>query len=149
MVVRLQTTVGEIKEYTTTDIKFVYVCEGPTLIDKYFTPCGLEWKETPKPQEECNHLGCAIFLAEQSWKGRLVFFVVLTVFVFMGILAEKTDYARLLAYLSILLLAFWVLISVIRARRRVEELIEYRDKGTINGVRTCQISERPAHSINI
>jgi len=141
MVVRLQTTVGEIKEYTTMDIKFVHVCEGPTLIDKYFTPCGLEWKDKPKPQEECNHLGCAIYLAEQSWKVSLVFFVVLIAIAFMGILAERTDYARSLACLSILLFAFWVLISVIRARKRVEELIEYKDKGTINEIKACQISE--------
>jgi hypothetical protein len=139
MSVRLQTADGEIKEYTTTDIKFVHVCEGPTLIDKYFTPCGLEWKDKPKPQEECNHLGCAIFLAEQSWKGGLVFSVGLIAIAFMGILAERTDYARSLVCLSILLFAFWVLISVIRARKRVEELTEYRNKGTIQCIKAWQI----------
>jgi hypothetical protein len=140
MAVRLQTAEGEIKEYTTWDIKFVHVSEGPTLIDKYFTPCGLKWKDKPKPQEECNHLGCAIYLAEQSWKGSLVFFVVLTAVVFL-ILEEKQITERLLAYLSMLLLAYWGLISVLRARKRVEELIEYRDRGTINGIKAWNILE--------
>ena len=146
MVVRLQTTLGEIKEYRTTDIKLVHVCEGPTLIDKYFTPCGLEWKDKPKPQEECNHLGCAIYLAEQSWKFRLLFFVVLMAVGYGVFLAEQTDYSKLLVSLSTLLLALWVLIGIIRSKIKVEELTEFKGKGTINGIKAWQIIKDPRES---
>lgn len=39
----------------------------------------------------------------------------------------------------ITLLAFGILISGIRAGKRFDELTEYRDKGTINGIKVSQI----------
>ena len=67
MVVRLQIENGKIKEYKT-----VYG-EGctPVSLDywdyaKWVTKCGKEWGKKPKPQDQCNHLECAIYIAEKS-----------------------------------------------------------------------------------
>jgi hypothetical protein len=63
MAVRLQTAEGKIKKYET-----VYSVggggDGPP--DKYLTKCGKEWKRAPKPHDECDHLDCAIYLAEKQ-----------------------------------------------------------------------------------
>jgi hypothetical protein len=50
MAVRLRTTEGEIKEYQT--IEGIGRTSGDFYyIEKFETPCGLEWKNKPKPQE--------------------------------------------------------------------------------------------------
>lgn len=64
MVVRLQTEDGKIKEYQTVD------GGGGGEHDlhpaKYVSKCGREWRYECKPQEECDHLECAIAVAEHS-----------------------------------------------------------------------------------
>lgn len=70
MVVRLQTVNGKTKKYRTT-----YVIEGG-LDDpnKYASNCKGDLKGDPGPQEECDHLDCAIFAAEYTAKrGKTLF----------------------------------------------------------------------------
>ena len=71
MVVRLQTAEGKIKTYETIE----GTGEGEYGPDKYIAKCGREWKEKPKPQDECDHLDCAIYLAETSTTFGLVLFM--------------------------------------------------------------------------
>ena len=59
MVVRLQIAEGKIKEYRTT-----YKIDGENNPANYFTKCGKMWIHKPKPQDECDHLDCAIYLAK-------------------------------------------------------------------------------------
>ena len=66
MVVRLQTSEGETKEYGTAQVLFMSGVEG-SPVDKYITKCGREWKPRTTSQE-CDHLDCAICLAKQQRK---------------------------------------------------------------------------------
>jgi predicted nucleic acid-binding Zn ribbon protein len=144
MAVRLRTTEGEIKEYGTTQVLFVPVEGSP--VDKYVTGCGRKWKPGEKNQE-CNHLECAIYLAkEQRREGPQVFaiLIMLAVVAIIIILVMKwiQEFGFALTFSGALtLLAFLFLIFGLRAGKRFEELTEYRDKGTINGIKAFQIFE--------
>ena len=59
MAVRLQTAAGMIKKYRT-----AYVIRGGLDdAEKYAANCEGELKDEPSPQEECDHLDCAIYSA--------------------------------------------------------------------------------------
>jgi len=147
MAVRLQTTEGEIKGYGTAQVLFVSYVEG-SPVDKYVTKCGREWKHGEKNQE-CNHLECAICLAKQQRKEGpqvFTFLIMLAVvaIILIFVIKWKQEFGFALTFSGALtLLAFWFLIFGLRAGKRFEELIEFRDKGTINGIRAWQISEEP------
>jgi hypothetical protein len=133
MVVRLQTANGRIKEYKTTYPS----CGGEGLPNTYHTKCGRKWDYQPSPQEECDHLKCAISIVNADRKhGPLiaVFF-----FVMSGMPYQRGEI--LLAVIFFLLPAFYFLLSGLRAGKRFKELTEYRDRGTINGIKACQIFE--------
>ena len=146
MVVRLQTAEGRIKEYKTTQVKLV--TWGDTCyIDKYFTKCGLEWKEEPKPHEECDHLGCAIYLAKRKRNAGPVgfmFSIVITALLMFLSLMEQSPIIILLIIPGFMfaLLAFYSLISGLRAWKELLDLTEYSDKGTINGVKAWKIIDQ-------
>jgi len=137
MVVRLQTVEGEIKEYQTVSGP-VGGGEHDLNPAKWVANCGLEWKYEPKPQEECDHLGCAIYLAKQESDRGPTGFVLFIAFA-AGIITLIPDFdlAPILSGVMILL-AFSALIGGLRAGRRFEELTEYRDKGTINGIKASK-----------
>jgi hypothetical protein len=66
MVVWLRTERGEIKEYQTVD-ELRTLCGEYSTIDKWVgAKCGTEWYKEPTPQQECDHLECAIYLAEKK-----------------------------------------------------------------------------------
>jgi len=134
MVVRLQTAEGEIKEYET-----VYSVGGgeDSRPDKYLTKCGKEWKRAPKPNEECDHLDCAIYLAEErrdgGQKGFMLFIALAAGIMILGGRGQDFGSALMISG-AMTLLAFWILISGFGVGKRVEELIEYKYKGTIKGI---------------
>lgn len=147
MVVRLQTTEGETKEYITTQVE----CSGENGPCKYLTKCGLEWKKKPKPQDECDHLDCAIASAEYGVGSSLLSFLVSIAFIFMAIFGNTEKHTESLfesLFLTLsagffIILAFLCLIDGFRSWMRSNELTEYRDKGTINGIVAFQTSEDP------
>jgi hypothetical protein len=64
MAVWLRTTEGVIKEYRT-----AYVIRGGLDdAERYATNCEGELKDEPSPQEECDHLDCAMHAAEYMAK---------------------------------------------------------------------------------
>jgi hypothetical protein len=139
MAVRLQTAYGKIGTYET--IQGICGVEyGP---DKYITKCGREWKVKPKPLEECDHLDCAVYIAIKQWNGTPKGFILSIASAACIILFKGGDDLGSALVISgfMTLLAFGILISGIRARTRLEELTEYRDKGTINGITAWQIYE--------
>lgn len=132
MVVRLQTADGRIKQYKTT---YPY-CGAEGLPNTYHTRCGRKWDYEPSPQEECDHLKCAISIVNADRKhGPLiaVFF-----FVVSGMPYQKGE---ILFAGLFLILAFHFLLAGIRAGKRFKELTEYRDRGTINGIEAYPIFE--------
>lgn len=146
MVFCLQTAEGRIKEYQTTRVLFVSYVEG-FPIDRYATKCGREWKPGEKDQE-CDHLECAIYLAEQHSEDKRGASIILMVFAFANIIIFGIEWPQLfdsaVIYSGLLiLLAVWFLFSGLRSGKRLKELTEYRDKGTINGIKAWQIFERP------
>jgi hypothetical protein len=142
MAVRLHTAKGEIKEYQTTQVLFVSYVEG-FPIDKYATKCGREWKPGAKNQE-CDHLECAIYLAEQLNEDLPKASSFLMVFAFAIIIIVGIKWPQLLdsalMYSGLMiLLAFYFLFLGLRSEKRFKELTEYRNKGTINGIKALQI----------
>jgi hypothetical protein len=146
MVVRLQAAEGKIKEYKTTQVLFVSYVEGHP-IDKYVTKCGREWKPGEENQE-CDHLECAIYLAEQLNEDLPKASSFLMVFAFAIIIivgikwTQLFDSALMISGLMILV-AFIFLFWGLRSGKRFKELTEFRDKGTINGIKAWQVFECP------
>ena len=147
MVVRLQTAKGETKEYMTTRVEG----RGENGPCKYLTKCGLKWNEKPGPQDECDHLDCAVDSTEHDVGCSLLSFIVSIAFIFMAISgnAEKhleSFFESLFIVLFtglFIILALFCLIHGFRSWMRSNELTEYMEKGTINGIVAFQTSEDP------
>ena len=138
MVVRLQTAEGKIKEYRTTHGVGDNGSGNNPRPEKYVSPCGMEWEFQPEPNEECDHLNCAIYLAkkERDYAPRdFVLLIVLTVILLF------LDFG--VASIFILLGGVVSLISGIRSGNRLDELCEFSLKGTINGIMAWRIFEDP------
>ncbi len=145
MAVQLQIAEGKIKKYKTVYEVGNFTGDLYYYTDKWVANCGREWKDKPKEGEECDHLDCAIYLAEQQNDGGPKAFVFLIVIaIAMAILLYVIDQRIELVYMLIFpgvitLVAFHILIVGIIAGKRFDELTEYRDKGTINGTKASQI----------
>ena len=142
MVVRLQTANGKTKEYGVTQVLWVPCGDGGSCIDKYVTKCGREWKPGEQNQE-CDHLECAIYLAKQQKKdgSQLFSFLIMlaVVIIIVGIGLPQEDGFMLMMAGALTLLAFYFLFFGLRAEKRFNDLDEYKNKGTINGIRVSQI----------
>lgn len=147
MAVRLQTAEGEIKEYETTRVETVkYLGEGVS-IDKYVAKCGREWKNKPKLQEECNHIYCAIAVAEHlansSKSASTEMPIFGAIFLFISILAETVFHSRVWCGIGLFMGSILVLFGALavwsypRDARRLQELVEFSDHGTIGGIKAC------------
>ena len=112
MVVRLRTAEGIIKKYKTS-IEHVM---GEGLSGGYYTKCGLKWDFKPTPQEECDHLECAISIVKADWRdGPRIFVLLLAISV---MLFQSSD--KLFAIIFGLLPAFFFLFMGLRARKRLK-----------------------------
>ena len=146
MVVRLQTAEGKIKEYRVTQVLFVPCGDGGSCIDKYVTKCGREWKPGAE-SKACDHLDCAIYVAESYRKEKTKVFTFLFVLAAAVMIIKFVIGRRQMGGFAIMfsgamtLLAFWFLFDGLREGKRFKELTEYRDKRTINGITACQIFE--------
>jgi hypothetical protein len=149
MSILLQTVEGKITSYPTIEPIFSEKGGKGAPPEKYVAHCGREWKDKPKKHEECDHLDCAIFLAQKQWKeGPLFFliFIVLDIF-FMSLMGDGNALdsappeSKLMLPGLLILITIWVLIEVFRARKRFKELTEYKDTGRINGIHVFQIFE--------
>lgn len=139
MGVRLQTADGEVKRFPTTYTEGGGEYGPP---EKYIAPCGGEWDHAPKELEECDHLDCAINCAKRRKNESRKYFI------FFGVIAGLFPISKIIVgFPSILfilmgayaLIALWFLIAELREGKRFRELTEYRDLGTINGIKAFQI----------
>ncbi len=143
MAVRLQTEGGELKEYSTAYAEGAVGGES-SLPEKYVTKSGQEWRSDPGPRGGCNHLNCAIYLVEQQkrygyggFKLSIIFYIVLTV-----LMTRDFDFGFWLLLSGFSTLAgIFFFISGFVADVRFKELVEYRDKGTIDSMKAWQIFE--------
>ena len=146
MVVRLQTMEGRIKEYGVTQVQWVPCGDGGSCIDKYITKCGREWKPGGWNQE-CNHLECAIYLAKQQMKegpqvSLFLIMLAVAVIIITVVIRWRQEIGSMLMFAGALtLLAFHFLFFGLSAEKRFNELNEYKNRGTINGITAGQIFE--------
>jgi hypothetical protein len=147
MVVRLQTEEGNIKKYQT--VHGVSGAEGGCY--KWITKCGSEWDKEPEPHQECNHLECAIYLAKDWQEKELagLFFGAIA-FISFGI-ATRAELVSIIGRASYIFVIFIcsavlaiILLSVGRdEEKRFDELNEFKNNGTINGIKAYKITEDP------
>lgn len=146
MVVRLKTEGGKIKAYGTI-YEVGHAIQDLYFHDKWVANCGREWKNKPEPDEECDHLECAIYLAEKQRKNGSpqVFMVCIAMIAIGSIMDVYMIDLRLglILFGFFTLFAFGVLIGGYRAGKRLDELNEFKDKGTINGISAWRILDDP------
>jgi len=108
----------------------------PPSDGEHKTLCGKKWPGDPGKKEECDHLDCAIWVTEEGFKryGRLSLFIIA-----FGVLLGIFWYDfRWFGILEIALGISFGLPSLHYHQKRLE-LIEFRDHGTIGGIRACKL----------
>ena len=126
----LRLATGKIKRYRTS-----YASLGENPI--YHTKCGMFWTDCPKPEEECDHLDCALAAAGHETFGGLLFLIIciLAIFVAGSRIVEAIfmgGWEIFFVAFGLLIMAFMVYVSF-RSFMDENELTEFRDKGTIGG----------------
>lgn len=156
MVVCIETIEGKIKKYRTIEPVYPSNRDDYSPPEKYIAYCGREWKDKPEEHEECDHIDCALYLAKKSSDNGPMLFIILSAFgvgfalfflwkdlnfnfEFLGV----TIPVHLLFFGILFLLALSSLIEGLRSGKQFDELNEYKNKGTINGVRAWRIYEEP------
>ena len=147
MSVRLRTTEGEIKEYQT-----VYGVGCTPLgndyydYEKWVSKCGTEWYKKPELHEECDHMECAIYSAEYDRgkkAGANTLAAIAAIFFVITVMIKPLGMIWLVPFFFFV---FFVFVSILhlgiglKAEEYLNELTEYKDKGTIKGIKACQIS---------
>jgi hypothetical protein len=142
MAFKLQREDGEIKEYPT-----VYG-DGYNGIDpnprRYVTKCGQEWILDPGIRGGCNHLDCAIHMAENESRSSFMASVAFIIFPIGLILFMRDDPNFMLSAIisgGSAFAGFVILIHGFRTSRQLKELVEFREEGAIGGIKAHQIFE--------
>lgn len=114
--------------------------------DKWITKCGREWDKVPESYQECDHLECAIRLAE-TWQLKVIFglFFGAIAAISFGIRTMETPKDIIIAA-TLFSLAFAVMATILLVWGSVEkdhwnELNEFKNNGTIKGIKAWKISE--------
>ena len=139
MVVRLQTAEGKIKEYQTIQWK----SGGEDRPSIYFTACGRKWEDWPRNWNDfnylnCDHLDCAIAYAEAQAKPESMIFAIIVLLIIVFGPHWLEDAVLVLLCLFLLPLLYFMEGVEKNAKEQLKELTEYKDKGTINGVKVSR-----------
>jgi hypothetical protein len=120
---------GKIKESRVTQVQFVPCGDGGSCIDKYVTKCGREWKPGAE-SKACDHLDCAIYVAESYRKEKPEVFTFLIVLAAAVMIIDFVIGWRQMGGFAIMFsgtltpLAFWFLFDRLREGKRFKELTE-------------------------
>ncbi|HNX40292.1 MAG TPA: hypothetical protein PKK11_06875 [Methanothrix sp.] len=107
----------------------------------HHTKCGLKWSNSPSEDDECDHLDCAIVAANRISRDCVIF---LAFSLFFAVFAVGRD-AIPEGFLGPAMVAFGILIiaftvhTLYRNYQSMNELTEFRDKGSINGIKAFRI----------
>lgn len=139
MVFRLQTSEGKIKEYQTIKGVGNWIGGEVSGVEKWITKCGREWDRLPEPHQECCHLECAIDKAD-IWD----LYAMATVF--FGSIAAISFYIinsgpNVIISFPFAVLTMILLVLALDEKKCWDELKEFKNKGTIKGIKAWQISE--------
>jgi len=134
MSVRLLLETGNIKNYRTWYLRG----GGDYDCTTYHTECGMYFEEAPLSNAGCEHLDCAMSVAEYNANDSRLG-VYLLPFIVIFIVMFFPDEAGL--YIGGMYLLFWIyaVFSNYMDNRKTRELKEFKDHGTINGVKAKQI----------
>ena len=133
MVIRLQLDNGTIRAYKTW-----YETEGSEWAPpEYKTKCGINWDFSPHFDNGCDHIDCAIRAAEQPrYEAKALFACGVLWILFSSIFF--LDWL-----LSIFGFFMWSVFAFLSYRKvdnkLIEELIEFRDHGTVNGIKASKL----------
>ena len=138
MAVYLQTEDGKTRTYPTT-----------YRAGSYTTKCGLTWPHDPPEEEECDHLDCAVYVAKQrlcepEFERDIVgLFAFGTVTILLDIALNK-EYLPGAIIVPGLFILLGIVLSVdeLRTRNRFNQLTEFNDNGTIDGIKAWRISAK-------
>ncbi len=133
MALRIYTVDGKVREYNT------HYNEGATENAQgwYETVCGMKWDKCPSPYQTCNHINCAIYVAQHEAAGgalSILFFLALAVGSF------TQEGWGILAGLFFSILAIFMLGSAMSDEQKASELKEFKKKKTINGKSASLVS---------
>jgi hypothetical protein len=106
---------------------------------KYVTDCGLEWKDKPNPQHECEHIDCAMKVAIKNMKSAALYSILFIPLLIFGIRDMLSDFSTFLLtgfFATSVLACLFIELS---SWKKLIELTEYKDKGTIDGIKANQI----------
>ncbi len=149
MVLRLQTAEGIIKEYPTV-IGVGCTPKGDDSYDyeKWVTKCGIVWQKKPEHHQECDHLECAICSAEcgrAKKTGAIYLATIAAMFFVITVSIKPWDIIKLFLVMFFVIFAAASILHWgigLKGEENLNELTEYRDKGTINGIKTRKISSQ-------
>jgi len=112
-------------------------------ITTYQTKCGLKWIDKPATYEECNHLDCAIMAAdEEVSSGWLAILICAIMVVISPPIASRGFWEGIFAAFSIiffLAMGLFLISSTKKDADKSRELKEFRDHGTVNGIKARQV----------
>lgn len=133
MALRIYTVDGKFREYNT------HYNEGATENTSgwYETVCGMKWDKCPSPYQTCNHIDCAIYVAQhEAAEGALSFLF----FLALAIGSFAQGGWGILAGLFFSILAIFMVGSTISGEQNASELKEFKKKQTINGKSASLVS---------
>jgi hypothetical protein len=130
MVLSLQLATGQIRKYQT-------FYSGLGEIPSYRTKCGKFWHGRPDLEAECDHLDCALKATETKITHTILFISCEFFVMFLGssheMIFDNILFILLVSFNGmILVFIVWVFYNSLRNKWQLDE---YRDKGTIGGVR--------------
>lgn len=133
---QLQLENGEIKKYSTWYSESKTEYSNPT----YKTKCGMVWDKEPSFDVACSHIDCAIEVVEREATFSRIFsgmsFIVAIWFVI--IFKLKPDVMFIFSIIYILVSIFLALNWYFERKVKME-LIEFRDHGTIKGIKAQKV----------
>jgi len=147
MSIKLKLDYGTIKEYSTffrygggeNDYK-PPTCE---------TKCGIKWYPNQEPgRKGCDHFDCAMYVLESGINSypRSIFILIggMLLLILLPIAGGAKSIGIIISY-SFLMIIITIIISILfrniarESAKKKMELIEFRDHGTINGVKAQKI----------
>ena len=136
MSVRLQLENGEINNYCT----WYSRTEGESGPTTYHTECGMFWDKEPPSDGGCGHIECAIKAAEfeaNFFIAGICVLALMFLIMFIFQMIEEGVTSSFIIYAALLVLPIGL--SFRGFDKEYRELVEFRDHGTINGIRAEQI----------
>lgn len=147
MALRLQLEDGTIKEYSTWYP--IYYGQGEGKPHAYGTKCGIRWNQEPDRSDGCGHVDCALRACGGGIFSGIIIALFFTGFAAFGlyIMIQEGGYAWIILLIpAIASIAFsysmikhsWKNQKILN-QKILDEIWEFRDYGTINGLKAQMI----------